>query len=65
MKNNEFLEVNQLWEDLINYDLFTEDELLLITDLNGYNIKTLNDAIYVRYGYRNLRQLLYEMEGDE
>lgn len=44
----------ELFTYLIDKELFTYDELKLLTDINGYNIQTLNDAIFARYGYRDL-----------
>lgn len=45
---------NELFDYLIDNKLFTYDELKLLTDINGYSIQTLNDAIFARYGYRDL-----------
>lgn len=55
-------EVNQLYEELLNRGLFTEAELQLVTDINGYSKETLNSCIYARYAYHNLEQLI-ESEG--
>jgi hypothetical protein len=55
-----FTEVNDIWSYLEDNEMFTFDELRLITDINGYNIDTLNDALYSRYGYRSLEQYLEE-----
>ena len=51
---------NDLYNNLIDNGYFTEKELQLITDINGYNIETLNNAIYARYGYRDYKQLTEE-----
>ena len=59
MKEKE-LKIEVIWDWLTYYELFTENELRLITDMNGYNIKTINDAIYARYGYRDYKDLLNE-----
>lgn len=53
-------EVIYVWDKLVDMGLFTDRELELITNINGYNIETLNDAIYSRYGYRSLEQMLEE-----
>ena len=53
-------EVIYVWDKLVDMGLFTDRELELITNINGYNIDTLNDAIYARYGYRSLDQMLEE-----
>lgn len=46
-----------LFQYLIDKELFTYDELELLTNINGYTIQTLNDAIFARYGYRDLLQM--------
>ena len=43
-------ELNKIYSLLIEQELFTENELNLITNINGYNIETLNDCAYARYG---------------
>ena len=50
-------ETAETWEYLIERQIATEDELQLITDINGYNIEALNDVIYARTGYHDLEQL--------
>lgn len=55
------LNVNELWNQLLDLELFTEEELRLLTNINGYNIETLNDALYARYGYRDLEQMMEEV----
>lgn len=47
-----------LWDVLIEEELFTYDELRLLTDINGYSVKTLNSALYARYGYRDIKQMI-------
>lgn len=54
------MNVNELWDNLINGEYFTEEELQLVTDINGYSVGSLNDAIYTRYGLRNWDQLQEE-----
>lgn len=64
------LTVNELWDNLLEQELFTEAELQLITNINGYNVETLNDAIYARYGYgidkkrrdeESILEMIYEL----
>lgn len=52
--------VDELFNILIENQFFTEKELKLVTNINGYSIETLNDCIYDRYGYRSCDQLLNE-----
>jgi hypothetical protein len=54
------METEYVWDFLIENAYFTEAELSLVTSINGYSIETLNDCIYVRYGYRSLEQMLGE-----
>jgi len=55
-----FTDVADLWSYLEDNELFTSRELELITGMNGYSVETLNDALYARYGYRSLDQMLEE-----
>lgn len=59
MKRKE-LNANELWDELLENELFTEEELRLLTNINGFNIETLNDAIFARYGYRDYNQMMGE-----
>jgi len=54
------LNVNELWDQLLDLELFTYEELQLITNINGYSLETLNDAIFARYGYRDFEQMMEE-----
>lgn len=55
-------EYSELWDLLIEHGIATEDELQLVTAINGQNITTLNDVLYVRTGYRDWEQ--FEDEGE-
>lgn len=50
--------VSELYNELIEQGLFTNDELKLLTNINGLSIDTLNDAIYSRFGYRDYNQFM-------
>ena len=50
-------EVTELYNQLVNGGYFTDEELQLATYIGGYDIETLNDCIYFRYGYRSLEQM--------
>ena len=56
-------EVMKVYNDLIETGIASDAELNLITDINGLNIETLNDVIYVRTGYRTYEQLMEEYYG--
>ena len=55
--------IEQVWDLLLQYDIATENELKLVTTINGYNIDSLNDIIYARTGLRDIEQLLDEIKG--
>lgn len=53
--------VEKIWDAILEYNIATEEELQLITGINGYTIETLNDVIYFRTGYRDIDQFLEEI----
>ena len=55
-------EISILWDYLTENSIATQEELELITSINGYSVETLNDVIYARTGYHNLEQLQEESE---
>lgn len=46
-----------MWDYLLENAIATEEELQLVTDMNGYNEDTLNSVLYCRTGYRTIEQL--------
>lgn len=53
-------DINDMYEVLITYSIATEDEINLVTNINGWNEQSLLDILYVRTGYRNIEQLINE-----
>ena len=49
--------IEDVWGLLVDMEIATDEELQLVTSINGYNIDTLNDIIYVRTGYHDIEQL--------
>lgn len=43
---------------IIEYGIATEEEIDLVTKINGYTEESLNDIIYAREGYRSMNQYL-------
>ena len=66
MANSNILdsEKDQYWDFLIEYGVATEEELQLITDINGYSVDTLDDVLYCRTGNRSIDQYCDEYEID-
>ena len=54
-------ELDGYWIDLVYACIATEEELQLVTDINGYSRETLDDVLYVRTGYRDFEQYLEEV----
>ena len=49
--------IEQMWDYLTETGIATENELCLVTAINGYNEETMLDVLYVRTGYRSFEQL--------
>ena len=45
---------NELWTLIVKYEIATDSEIDLVTDINGNSIETLNNIIYARTGYRDI-----------
>lgn len=48
-----------MYDFLVGYGFATEDEIQLVTAINGYNERTLRDILYVRTGYNSFDQIDY------
>ena len=51
-----------VWDYLLEGSIATEEELRLVTSINGYNEDSLNSILYCRTGYRSMEQI-EECEG--
>lgn len=47
---------DEAYDILVNYGVATEDEVELVTNINGYNPQALLDILYVRTGNRSFDQ---------
>ena len=54
----ENMTLGEMWDYLTEAGIATEEELRLITAINGYNEETFYDVLYVRTGYRSFDQLI-------
>ena len=50
-------ETTKLWDYLTESGIATEEELQLVTSINGTSCETLESVLYVRTGYRSLEQI--------
>ena len=60
MEGRKMEEIERMWDWLVDMGIATHEEIKLITQINGYNIETLNDVLFARTGYRDREQ----MEGE-
>ena len=49
--------ITQLWDYMLNNGIASEETLQVVTNINGYNLETLEDVLYATTGYRSLKQL--------
>jgi hypothetical protein len=49
---------NTLWDNLLEYGFATEEELHLVTSINGSTVESLESVLYVRTGYRDWEQYI-------
>lgn len=47
---------SMLWDFIIDNNIATEDEVRLVSDINGWNEQTMTDIIYARTGLRSYEQ---------
>ena len=52
------MELDLIFDFIIDNNIATAEEVNLITCINGYNKKTLNSIIFVRTGYHDTKQLI-------
>lgn len=48
--------LNKIFDFIVEWNIATEEEIQLVTNINGWNEDSLNDIIYVRSGYRDMKQ---------
>ena len=48
---------DEMWERLVEDCIATEEEIQLVTDINGYTEEAMLDILYARTGYRNFEQM--------
>jgi len=52
------MNTNEIWDYIIENSIATEEELQLITSINGMNKESLNSVLYCRTGYRSVEQII-------
>ena len=54
------MNLEQMWDYILENGIATDEELRLVIQINGYNKTSLNDIIYARTGYEDIEQLIEE-----
>ena len=42
-------ELNTIYKELLTMEMFTEEEVELLVNINGFNANTFDDMLYARY----------------
>ena len=59
MQNNE---LEYLVDTMVELGVCNDDEVRLVSAINGYSLESMLDILYVRTGYRSLDQLFDSMD---
>lgn len=54
------LTIEKAWDLLIDLEIATEEELTLITHINGYSMESLDSVVYARTELNTVEQLKEE-----
>ena len=56
-KTQSDIDRDELWDYLAETQTATEEELRLVTCINGHSLETLESVLFARTGYRSLEQI--------
>lgn len=59
MANNE---LEYLVNTMVEYGICNDDEVRLVSAINGYSIDSMLDILFARTGYRSLEQFFDEID---
>lgn len=48
--------MEELHQTIIDNEIASEKEILLVSNINGYSLETLENILYARTGYNSLKQ---------
>lgn len=48
--------VSMLWDFIVDNNIATDNEVILVLDINGFNEETMTDIIYSRTGLHSYEQ---------
>ena len=53
--------LNKIFDFIGEWNIATEEEIQLVTKINGWNEESLNDIIYVKTGYRDMDSVVFSI----
>lgn len=56
IKEGKVMTIAEMWEKLLGMGV-SEETLKVVTDINGYNEESMQDILYVKFGYHSFDQL--------
>lgn len=54
------MSIEKMFEILVDYEIASQEEVELVTTINGYNIETLQDILEVRTGYKDMIDWIFD-----
>lgn len=54
-------DLDVIYSTLVEYEIATEEEIQLVTNINGFNLETFEGVIYVRTGLNSFDQLCEDL----
>lgn len=58
------MDLDEIIDYVIENDIATQEEVNLVTGINGYSEETVNDIIFYRTGYQDIEQYLESEDED-
>lgn len=58
------MDLDEIIDYIIENDIATQEEVNLVTGINGYSEETVNDIIFYRTGYQDIEQYLESEDED-
>lgn len=54
--------IDKIYNDLVDRLFFTDEELTLITKMDGYTMDTLDRACYARFGWHSAEDVIEDYD---
>ena len=57
LKKGGKMTIQKMWNYLVEHQIVTEEELTLVTQINGYNEEAMLGVLYARTGFNDFEQV--------